>query len=183
MAEVATMIKEDYRITCKPIKTRNPQANLILKQAHQTISNTLSMFQVNNFELELEDLWKGILSAVIFTMRATVHMTMQATPIQLVFDCDTIINLTFDANWQSIRQQKQAAIHQNSNTKNKKRIQHEYKANDTVLVKNKQSTKFGQDAYKSPWKILEVHNNGTIKIEKGAITDTYNIHNTTPYKS
>ena len=68
MTKVATMLKEDYRIIRKPITTRNPQANSILKGSHQTISNILRMFQVNNFELELEDLWKGILSAVIFAM-------------------------------------------------------------------------------------------------------------------
>ena len=63
-----------------------------------------------------------------------------------------------------------------------KRIKHEYKVHNTVLVKNKQSTKFGQDAYNGPWKILEVRNNSTVKIQKGAITDTYNIRNITPYK-
>ena len=50
-----------------------------------------------------------------------------------------------------------------------------------MLVKNKQSTKFDQDAYYGPWKIQEVCNNDTIKIQKGAITDTYNIHNINLY--
>ena len=45
--------------------------------------------------------------------------------MQLVFGRDTIMNLMFKANWQLIRQQKQAAIHKNNNAKNKKRIQHE----------------------------------------------------------
>ena len=35
---------------------------------------------------------------------------MQATPIQLVFGRDAILNLTFDANWQLIKQQKQNLI-------------------------------------------------------------------------
>ena len=182
MAEVATMLKEDYGITRKPITTRNPQANSMLERAHQTISNILRTFQVNNSQLELEDPWKGILSAVIFAMRSTVHTTMQATPMQLVFGRDAIMNLTFDANWQLIRQRKQAAIHKNNQAENNKRVKHEYKVNDTVLVKNEQSTKFGQDAYNGPWKILEVRNNGTVKIEKGVITDIYNIRNITPYK-
>ena len=82
--------------------------------------------------------------------------------MQLVFGRDTIMNLMFDANWYLIRQQKQAAIHKNSNAENKKRIEHEYKVNNTVLVKNKQSTKFGQDTYNSPWNILEVRNKGIV---------------------
>ena len=94
------MLKEDYGITCKPITMRNPQANLILERAHQTISNILRMFRVNNSKLELEDLWKGILSAIIVEMCSTVHTIMQAMPMQLVFGRDTIMNLTCDANWQ-----------------------------------------------------------------------------------
>ena len=92
------------------------------------------------------------------------------------------MNLTFDANWQLIRQRKQATIHKNNQAENNKKIQHEYRVNDTVLVKNERSTKFGQDTYNSPWKILEVRNNGTVKVKKGAITDIYNIRNVTPYK-
>ena len=176
------MIEKDYGITCQPITTRNPQANFILECAHQTISNIIRTFQVNNSKLDLDGPWNRILSAVIFTMWSMVHATTQATPMQLVFGCDAIMNLTFNANWQLIRQQKQAAIHKNNQTENNKRIKHEYKVNDTVLVKNEHSTKFGQDAYNGPWKILEVQNNGTVKIEKGAITDVYNIRNITPYK-
>ena len=41
---------------------------------------------------------------------------------------------------------------------------------------------YTQDAYNCPWTILEVQNNGTIKIEKSTITDIYNIRNITPYK-
>ena len=120
MAEVTTMLQEDYGIKRKPITTRNPQANSILERAHQTIGNILRTFQVNKTELELEDPWKGILSAVIFAMRSTVHTTTQVTPMQLVFGRDAIMNLTFDANWQLIKQRKQAAIQKNNASENKK---------------------------------------------------------------
>ena len=73
MSKIANMLEEDYQITRKPITTRNPQANSILEQAHQTISNILHMFQASSSELELEDLWKGILSADIFAMQSIVH--------------------------------------------------------------------------------------------------------------
>ena len=92
------------------------------------------------------------------------------------------MNLTFNENWQLVWQCKQAAIHKNNDNKTKK-ISRDYKVNDTILVKNKESTKFGQDAYNGPWKILEDRNNSTVKIQKGAITDTYNIWKITPYKS
>ena len=92
------MIEKDYGITFWPITTQNPQENFILERAHQTISKILRIFQVNTSELDLDDPWSGILSAVIFAMQSTVHTTTQATSMQLVFDRDAIMNLTFDAN-------------------------------------------------------------------------------------
>ena len=49
------------------------------------------------------------------------------------------------------------------------------------MVKNQKSTKYGQNAYNGPWTITEVRNNGTVKLNKGAISDVYNIRNITPY--
>ena len=117
------MIEKEYRITRRPITTRNLQANSILERVHQTIINILRTFQVNNFELELDEPWSRILSAVIFAMQSTVHTTTQATPMQLVFGRDAIMNLTFDANWQLIKMQKQEAINKNNAKENSKRVQ------------------------------------------------------------
>ena len=70
--------------------------------------------------------------------------------MQLVFGCDTIMKLTFDTNWNLIKKQKQKKIRKNNIIENKKHILHVYKVNDLVLVKNQQSTKFGQDTYNGP---------------------------------
>ena len=99
MAEVTKNLKQDYGITCKPITTRNPQANAILERAHHKIGNILRTFQVNDTEVKTKDPWSGIFSAVIFAMSSTVHTPMQATPMQLVFGRAEIMNFTFDANW------------------------------------------------------------------------------------
>ena len=181
MKEVIPMLEKDYGITRRLITTRNPQANSILERAHQTIGNILRTFQVNNHELEQDDPWSGILSAVIFAMRSTVHTTLQATPMQLVFGHDAIMNLMFDANWQLIKQRKQNLINKNNANENNKRTKHNYKIQDLVLVKNEQSTKFGKDAYNGPWTIQEIKDNGTVKITKGPVSDVYNIRNITPY--
>ena len=76
MVEVTKMLKKDYGITCKPITTQNPQANARLECVHQTIGNILCTFQVNNTEINANDPWSRILSAVIFAMHSTVHTTM-----------------------------------------------------------------------------------------------------------
>jgi len=46
----------------------------------------------------------GLLSVVSFAMRETVHTTQCATPMQLVFNCNAIHNVCFEANLQYIKQ-------------------------------------------------------------------------------
>ena len=48
---------------------------------------------------------------------------------------------------------------------------------DRVLVKGYMSSKFGEYAYKGPYEIVEVNNNGTVEIRKGSVTDVFNIRN------
>ena len=49
---------------------------------------------------------------------------------------DAIMNLTFDANWHLIKQCKQNLINQSNAKEYSKRINHTYKVDDLVLVKN-----------------------------------------------
>eukprot|EP00957_Ditylum_brightwellii_P157114 11957984-Ditylum_brightwellii.AAC.1 len=80
MAEFTEMIQRDYGVTKRPITTQNPQANGIVERIHQTIGNMLRTFQEHSTELDEDDPWSGILRAVMFATRATVHSTSRATP-------------------------------------------------------------------------------------------------------
>eukprot|EP00957_Ditylum_brightwellii_P096817 7373380-Ditylum_brightwellii.AAC.1 len=81
MAEFTEMIASDYGVKKKTIAARNPQANSIIERIHQTIGNMIRSFKVHGTSIDEKDPWTGIISAVRFTLRATVHTTMQATPI------------------------------------------------------------------------------------------------------
>ena len=128
MAEFAEMITEDYGITRKGSTVRNPQSNAMIEQVHQTIGNIIRTFELNESELEELNPSAGILAAMMFATRATYHTTLQATPAQLVFGRDAILNTQFKANWKYIKERKQKLIEQNNKRKNKKQIAHEYHA-------------------------------------------------------
>ena len=181
MAEVISLLRDDYDIKRKPITARNPQANAILERAHQTVGNIIRTFQLDKTELDMENPWEGILSAVIFAMRSTIHTTLGATPMQLVFGRDAILNISHEANWQLIKQRKQELACKNNMRENKKRVAHVYKPEDLILKKNERKTKYGKDAYQGPWTVTHVNNNGTVKIKKGIVSDTINIRNIHPY--
>ena len=46
-------------------------------------------------------------------IRSTVHTTMCTTPTQLVFNRDALLNISFEDNWQHIKNRKQKLIRQN----------------------------------------------------------------------
>eukprot|EP00957_Ditylum_brightwellii_P097182 7401211-Ditylum_brightwellii.AAC.1 len=93
---------------------------------------------------------------------------MQATPMQLGFGQDAILNVKHEANWEYIHERKEKPIKKNNEKQNKKRKLHHYQVIDKVLAKGDRSTKFGDYAYKGPYEIMKVNGNGTVKIRKGS---------------
>ena len=181
MAEVHEMLKEDYGCTVNKITTRNPQANAIVERVHQTIGNMIRTWFVDDPDLDEKDPYKGLLTAVAFATRATIHTTLNATPSQLVFGRDAMLNMDFHADWETIRARKQKRILQNNEAENSKRIPHNYHVDDMILIKNDPHRKYGSNAYSGPYRVAEVRNNGTLRYQKGNITDTINIRNVHPY--
>lgn len=180
MAEFAEMIENDYSIKRKGTTVRNPQANAILERIHQTIGNMIRTFSKD--DLDEADPWGGILAATMFATRATYHTTMQATPAQLVFGRDAILNTKFEANWALIKERKQQMINKNIQRENSSRIKHTYNVNDKVLYKNIMDSKFSDDPWKGPFIIAKVNDNGTVRLKMGKVKDTVNIRNIKPFK-
>ena len=112
MAEFAKMVKDDYGLKIKAITTRNPQANAIIERVHQTIGNIIRTFDVQT--MDSNDPWAGILAATMFAVRATYHTTLQASPMQLVFGWDAILNVKHITDWEHIKHQKQTRINENN---------------------------------------------------------------------
>ena len=50
------------------------------------------------------------MSAIRFAVRATVHSTLQAMPMQLVFGCDAIFNIMNKTDWKYLQECKQEQI-------------------------------------------------------------------------
>eukprot|EP00957_Ditylum_brightwellii_P091210 6944088-Ditylum_brightwellii.AAC.1 len=96
------MIASDYGVKKKFITARNPQATSITERIHQTIGNMIKSFEVHGTIIDEKDSWTGILNTVRFAIRGMVHITIQATPIQLVFGRDAILHVEHEENWKCI---------------------------------------------------------------------------------
>ena len=137
-------------------------------------------FELQENYLDEEDPFAGVLSAAAFAVRATYHTTLQKTPGQLVFGRDMIFNINHTANWDYIRARKQKLIDKNNERENAKRIDYEYQKGDKILLRTGTENKYEQP-YSGPHPILRINNNGTVRIQKGAVTETVNIRRITPY--
>jgi hypothetical protein len=184
MAEFAEMIENDYGIKKKPITVKNPQANSIIEQIHQTMGNMLRTFELPESEVETDTKLDGILSAIMFGLRATYHTTLQATLAQLVFGRDAILNVKFEADWNKIKNRKQEIINKNNEQEKSNRFLYKYETGDLVLLDVTKPTqaKYAQNPFDGPYKIRKVNNNGTVVLEIGPVIETINIRRIKPYK-
>ena len=103
----------------------------------------------------------------MFAIRSTYHTTLQATPAQLVFGRDAILNVQFKANWTYIKERKQKLINENNRRENAKRQPYNYEVGDKILIRDAQKHKFGRDPYAGPYVICRINDNGTIQYQKG----------------
>jgi transposase InsO family protein len=104
MNEFARMVEDDYGISRRSTTVRNPRANSIIERIHQTMGNIIRTFLLHDTEdMSVKDPWQGIFAATMFALRATIHTTLQATPSQLVFGRDAILNVQYKADWTAIK--------------------------------------------------------------------------------
>ena len=184
MGEFADMIQFYYGIQKRPITVRNPQANAIIERTHQTLGNMLRTFEVHNHTEHVMEGWNGILSAAMFALRSTFHTTTQASPMQLVFGRDAILNIQFQADWKHISERKQSLIYYNNKHENRKHIKHQYRFNDRVLldVTGTTKVKYAKNLYEGPYRVQQVNDNSTVVLLVGSVLDTVNIRNIKPYR-
>jgi transposase InsO family protein len=189
MGEVRQSLQNDYGIAVVNSTTRNPQSNAMLERAHKTLHDLIAALDLRSKEhVDAHHGWKGILAAVAFAMRATVHSTAKATPMQLVFGRDAIFNVRFQADWHYLNARRQRMILHNNEKENAKRIPHTYQVGDPVMIQNYQHRKYGQPRYSGPYDIDRVNDNGTVRLRQttangGAVYRTWNIRNIFPFKA
>ena len=116
----------------------------------------------------------------MFAVRATYHTTLQASPMQLVFGQDAILNVKHITDWEHIRQRKQTRINWNNKHENKSRRVHQYSLADKILIKARKHSKQKLE-YEGPYKITQVNDNGTVRFQKGIVNNVTNIHRIKPF--
>jgi hypothetical protein len=165
-----------YGVQTKPTSVENPQANAILERVHQVIGNMVRTRRAN------EQNWTEVLPMVAFAIRATYHTTLKASPAQLVFGRDMISDVEFTAQWNHLVQRKNKQTALDNAIENSHRLHYNYMNGDKVLVlKNKTNLAKLAQPTDGPFKIVAVHQNGTLTINRGTYHERINIRRVKPY--
>ena len=107
----------------------------------------------------------AILQNVAYGLRATYHSSLAASPSQLVFGRDMIVNAVYLANWNALKSRRLAQIRRNNKNENKSRTPHIYHPGDSVYLR-KSNVEQKLNTLQGPFKITAVHSNGTVTIQR-----------------
>ena len=103
-----------------------------------------------------------------------------------MFGRDALLNVSFEADWETIRKRKQRLINYNNARKNVTRRKYTYTVGQQVDIRLQPNRKAGEDHFKGPYTVTRVNENGTVELTKatnnGAVSQTWNIRNVEPRK-
>ena len=95
-----------------------------------------------------------------------------------------MLNISFVADWQYIKERKQHRILQNNKRENLTRKDYTYQVGQQVMVKADPSRKLEGARFVGPMTVTQVYDNGTVQLSKatngGAVLQTWNIRNIKP---
>jgi hypothetical protein len=101
-----------------------------------------------------------------------------------VFGRIALLNISFEADWQYIKERKQHRILQKNKRENATQQPHTYKPNDKVMVRLDPNRKLSGDRFDGPYMVTQVLDKRTIQLSKatngGAVLQTWNIRNIVP---
>ena len=133
MKDFKTICKT-YGLKRKKTTVKNPRANSMIERAHQVFGTMLRTFDLDNKVLDPIDPFGEYLAQITWAMRSTYHTTLDASPGQIVFGRDMLIDMEHQVDWKKIHMRKQKVIDYNNLRENSKRFDYDYKQGDKVLI-------------------------------------------------
>ena len=156
-----------------------PTANAIVERMHGTINQILRCIGMDD--------WHTKIPAIAFSLRASVHSALNMSPSDIVFGLDMVLPQlnANDGSWKDYSAFiKNNTVDNYLEKMNKSRIPHEYNPGDLVLVRKvaRELTSKLDGAQDGLFKILEVHTNNTLTIDKHGLLERINLRRIIPWK-
>ena len=175
---------DSYGIEAKPTTVKNPSVNAIVERIHGTLGEQL---RATVFGADWSNDIDTLIQACAYALRATLLARGTYSPAQLAFGHDLIFRQKVLIDWERLKSVRFKEAIDNNKKENRKRLEHEYRVGDKVLLvfknyKLRNNPKISPSTYsRGPFTIIEVFANGTVRIQCGAFKDTVSICRITSY--
>ena len=134
-----------------------------------------------NVTFDLLDPWSQILASIAYAVRCSFHSTLSATPGQLVFGRDMLLDIKFEPNYRNVWAKKQKRINYDNIRENSKRVSYDYKVGGYVYIIRDGIYRKLKGDKKGPYPVTEVFTNGTVQIQVGILNERINIRRLSPH--
>jgi len=116
-----------------------------------------------------------------WAVRSTYHTVLQTTPGAAIFGRDMLFDIPYIADWKAIGTRRQKFVDQNTARENARRIDFDYAVGQKVIVRKDGILRKAESRYLGPYVITSVHTNGTVRIQRGAMSERINIRRIAPF--
>jgi hypothetical protein len=172
---------DSYNIKRKPTTVKNPQANAILERVHGVFADMMRTSGIEGSDdLSPETVDDFIVNAA-WAIRSTHHTVLRSTPGAAVFGRDMLFDVPFLADWTAIGRRRQELVDRDAERKNKLRVDYDYAVGQKVTIKSDGILRKSEDKNTGPYVITQVHTNGTVRIQRGSVSERLNIRRIDPY--
>ena len=178
---------EKNNLQSVPTTIKNPQSNAIVERMHQTINTMIAISTQENPPRSVEEgshLIHRKCAAAQYAVHATVHSRLHYSPGELAFGRNMLHPFASLVDWNKLLNHRQELINKSNMRENMHRQTYDYKVNDLILIlnKEKQRDKLAPSVLpEGPWKIQQVHANGTVTILRNTYLERMNICRIRPF--
>jgi transposase InsO family protein len=166
---------DSYGVGHAPTTTRNPQANAVIERVHRVIGD-----KMRTRELKDGEDWDAFLHNVTFALRAAYHTMTGASPAQLAFGRDMLVDLRHETDWGIQKEKKLQQIRAHAQRENHDRREWNYNPGDQIFLKNDVKVRGKLLPVQSgPYEVVSVRDNGTLT-DKGKYVETVSIRRIAP---
>ena len=154
---------------------KNPQENAILERIDQVVGSILKTKDLENVTFDAVSPWSEILVSIAYAVWCSYHSTLQATPGQLVFGRNMLLDINFRPNYKEIWLMKKTNINYNNKCENAKRVQYDYEiVHHTYILRNGNYRKLEGEKL-GQFRITQVNTNGSFRIQRVIVNEQINI--------
>ena len=172
---------DSFNIKRKPTTVKNPQANAIIERIHGVIGDMMRTRQLDMSETIEDTMIEDPLVDAAWAIRSTYHTVLKSTPGAAIFGRDMLFDIPYVADWNDIGRRRQEQVESTNKRENKSRLPHDYAIGHKILIKKDGILRKAETKYEGPYTVTQVYCNGTVRIQRGSISERINIRRLTPY--